>query len=461
VLHKLSPDLPYYDTKPPPGVTVAKIEVVHVNILLAPTLNTLPRIPVPFDIFDHDPEGELDSDMLFSANDDIDETWSSLFSDTADQLEFNDSETYFTAEQDTIITSSIETQKPGSQDPEVFAPHQSCPFPTPPSSQRSLEQSQSTVKPATLHARGMSTGDLLQAIEAGLRHATLKSPIRKVKSATVSSNEGFKSLSSIAPALWVPDYHRSVSSRAVLIPTISHAIANVSSRASTNLGLSEKVRQLARQQSRKDDQDGSSNAHVRASELQDALSVQIWQGMTSSLSSTAMPRKLQPFSDIAEPNDHADAHESMEEMFDDIAYDQESCGSCDENDFEDLDDTLSEFNDEVAGEFDDLSDHGSMYSGWIGDLEDPPTNGWNLEDLLLHESEPDLLGEDLEFESEMLCEVMEFSDGGNNGANHADRHPRVVPWHNLNSIPASVTSEFEEIGTVGFDVEGSMLEPCS
>ena len=73
MIHRLSPDLPYYDTKPPPGVTVARIEVVHVNMLLTPTLDALPRIPVPPDIF-HNPEGGLDSDILYSTHDDLDGT---------------------------------------------------------------------------------------------------------------------------------------------------------------------------------------------------------------------------------------------------------------------------------------------------------------------------------------------------------------------------------------------------
>jgi hypothetical protein len=437
MIHRLSPDLPYYDTKPPPGVTVAKIEVVRVNMLLTPTLNALPRIPVPPDIF-HNPEGGLDSDMLFSTHDDLDDTWVSLFCDDPDQFESEDRETYFAAQRDIDITSNIGMQKPDSQDPEVFTPQQTCPYLTPPSSQRSLEQSEniSASMPATLKAQSMSATDVLQVIQAGLRSAALKSPARKVKSATVSSNEGFKSLSSIAPALWVPDYHRSVSSRAVLIPTISHAIANVSSRASTNLGLSEKVRQFARQQSRKDDQDVPSNAH----ELQDALSVQVWQGMTSTLSSTAIPRKLQPFSDVAESNG-ADVYESMEDMLNEAAVDQESCGPCDESDFEDLDDTLSEFNDEVAGESHDLSELGSLCYGWIGGLENCLTDRWDSEDILLNGSEPDLLFEDLEPESGMLCEVMEFGGGGKVG----DRYEGVILWNGSNSPPDSVTSEFEEI----------------
>ena len=444
MIHRLSPDLPYYDTKPPPGVTVARIEVVHVNMLLTPTLDALPRIPVPPDIF-HNPEGGLDSDMLFSTHGDLDDTWFSLFCDNPDQFESDDREMYFAAEQDIDIdiTSDIGTQKPDSQDPESFAPQQTCPYPTPPSSQGSLEKSQnnSASKPATLKDQSMSATDVLQVIQTGLRYTTLKSPARKVKSATVSSNEGFKSLQVVAPALWMPDYHRSLSSRAVLIPTISHAIANVSSRASTNPGLSEKVRQLARQQSLKDDQNNSSSVYVRADELRDGLSVQIWQGMTSILSSTAIPRKLQPFSDIAEPNDHADVYESMEDMLDEAAVDQESCESCDESDFESLDDTLSEFDDEIAGEIDDFSELGSMLSCWDGDLEDPPTDRWDSEDLLLNGPEPKLFFEDLEPQSGMLCEVREFCGGGDVG----DYYEGVILWNGSNSPPASVTSEFEEI----------------
>jgi hypothetical protein len=378
-------------------------------MLLTPTLNALARRPVPINIFDRDPEEELDADMLFSANDAPDETWSSLFFDDADpdDIECNDLHTYSIVEQDVDITSDFGTRNPELQTSDGFAPQQGCPYITPPSSQGSLGQSQneSKLKPVSLQAQRISTADVLQVVVAGLKYATSKSPARKVKSATVSSNEGFKSLSSVAPALWVPDYHRSVSSRAVLIPTISHAIANVSSRASTNLGLSAKVRQLARQQSRNVNSEGSSNAHLRARELQDPLSVKIWQEVTSVLSSTAVARKLQPFSDVAEPNEHADAYESMEDMLDENATDQESCRSCDDSDFEDLDDTLSEFNDEVAGEIDYLSELGSTHSAWIDDLKDCLVDHWDSGDFSLGNIESDMLGEDFEprnWEEEVL-----------------------------------------------------------
>jgi hypothetical protein len=432
-------------------------------MLLTPTFNALACRPVPSDITDYNAEEELDSDMLFSANDDLDDAWSPLFVDhpdpDQDDFECNDLHGYFTAERDVDVTSDFGTHDSELQTFESFPPQQRCPYLTPPSSQGVLEQSQNehALKPAMFQTQGMSVRDVLQVIEAGLKYATLKPSTRKVKSATVNSNEGFKPLSSFAPALWIPDYHRSVAGRAVLIPTISHAIANVSSRASTNLGLCEKFRQLARQRPREDDQTASSNLRVRANELQDVLSVQIWQGMTSALSSATTARKLQPFSDIAQPMDHADAYEHMEDMLDDPVSDQESCTSCNESDFEDLRDTLGEFDGDIASEMDSLDELGSMRSLWGGELEDLPVDSWESENLLPSVSESDMLGDCLELKSGILCEVMKFRGG----INIVNGHQGVMSRDESGSTPTSTTSEFEEIGTEGFDAECLTPDPWS
>lgn len=443
-------------------MTVAKLEVFRVNMLLTPNLNASACRPVPSDIYDQNPEGELDTDMLFSANDALDDAWSPLFFDhpdpDPDDFERNDLHEYFFAEHDVDVTSDFGTQNPELQTFEASAPQQRCPYLTPPPSQGTLEQSQNEpLKPVTFQTQRMSVGDVLQVVEAGLKHATLKPSTRKVKSATVSSNEGFKSLSSIAPVLWVPDYHRVVASRAVLIPTISHAVANVSSRASTNLRLKEKVRQLARQQSHNDDPIAPSDVRARANKLQGPLSVQIWQGMTSALSSGATARKLQPFSDITEPNDPTDAYDSMEDMLDEAASDQESCTSCDESDFEDLQNILSDFDGDIASEMSDLGELGnlgSMRSVWSGQLENLPVDAWDSEGLLLGDSESDLFGDGLELEMGMLYQVMESSGGGN----VVDGHQRVMSRDGSSPTPASIASEFEEIGAEGFDVECLMPE---
>ena len=373
-------------------------------MILTATLDASSSPPVPSNS-DHNTVGDLDTDMLFPGNDALDEDWSSLFSNLSDDsnpddIERNDLQTYSIAEQDIDITSSIEPQKPEVQKPEVFAPQHKCTYLTPPSSQGALQQFQgdSALTPNTSQTQRIATEDVLQVLETGLKYATSRSPPRKIKSVTVSSNESFKSLSSIAPALFVPDYHRSVSSRAVLISTISHAVANVSSRPSENLGLGEKVQQLARQQFRTFDQGGSSNVRVPASESQKTLSVRIWHETTSNLSSAASTRKPQLFFDIAEPNDHADAHWTMDEMLDEIETDQESCGSHDKSDFEDFDDTLSEFDEQAVGKMDESDELESMLSGWSDEMEDALADQWGSGDLLPRAPEPNMLGENSELE---------------------------------------------------------------
>ena len=456
-LHKLSPDLPYYDTKPPPGVDVVKIQVVHVNMLLTPTLNTSSRILVPSETLDHTPEEEIDADMLLCANDALDDAWSSLLFDNPDDIECNDPQMYFTAQLDHMLPTNIGTQGTELQKYDASTTQKRSPYLTPPSSQETLAQSQKDLKSAALQIRRMSTRDVLQVVETGLKHATLKSPIQKIKSAAVSSNEGFRSLASVAPTLWVPDYHRSVSSRAVLIPAISQAIANVSSRASTNLGLSEKIRQSARQQSCNNDQVTPGNVRVQANESQKTLSVQIWQGMTSNLSSTAVARKLQPFSDVAEPNDHEGAYGSVEDMLDEIATDQESFRSCDERDFEDLHETLSEFDEEATDEMDDLGELEYVRSDWSGGLEDRLLDHWDLGDFSPSDFEFEMLGEDLEFEERKLCSVVELDDD----SNLIHCHQGIMSRDGSCSPLDLIDPEFREIETVEYDVESLMAEPCS
>ena len=179
--------------------------------------------------------------------------------------------------------------------------------------------------------------------------------------------------------------------------------------------------------------------------------------MTSALSATATARKLQPFSNIAEPMDHADAYEHMEDMLDDPVSDQESCKSCSESDFKDLHDTLSEFDGDIASEMDSLDELGSMRSLWSGRLEDLPVDSWESENPLLSDSESDMLGDGLELESGILCEVMKFRGG----INIVNGHQGVMSRDGSSSTPTSMTSEFEEIGTEGFDAECLTPDPWS
>jgi hypothetical protein len=104
---------------------------------------------------------------------------------------------------------------------------------------------------------------------------------------------------------------------------------------------------------------------------------------------------------------------------------------------------------------DNLDELGCMRSTWSGELEDRPVDPWDSENLLLIDSESGMFADGLELEEGMLCEVMEL--GG--GDNVVDCYRRAMSRDGTDCTPASITSESEEIGTVGFDVECLMPDP--
>lgn len=89
--------------------------------------------------------------------------------------------------------------------------------------------------------------DLLELFNAGLRLAVTPHPSRLPKGVRILSNESFKHLAESFPALWSPGHLAAVSSRAVFLPTVSHAIATVCSLHARNPVLRSKLAELDRQ----------------------------------------------------------------------------------------------------------------------------------------------------------------------------------------------------------------------
>ena len=204
----------------------------------------------------------------------------------------------------------------------------------------------------------VSTETIMTSLETGLRHAMCKAPSRNSKAHTVTSNEDFDCLPAVAPALWAPDYHKSLSDRAVFLPTISHAIANVSKHSSAGSGLKVKAWQLSHRYPHDGKAVLSPGASLSTNEVQEAISMDLWAAMASGLSKTSTAKQSRPLRHLFESTHEADALADAEPMLDEIATDCGSEATCDESDFEDLLDMASE------------ADDGSICDFAVGDTGD-------------------------------------------------------------------------------------------
>ncbi|OQN99052.1 hypothetical protein B0A48_14913 [Cryoendolithus antarcticus] len=147
---------------------------------------------------------------------------------------------------------------------------QGLPYPSPPSSQEDTSRSQSC---------GMSEVKL-SLLQFALRTAISGPPSRNSADVSISSISGLRPLASLAPALWSPGHLMHVTSRTVFLPTISHAMANVSRHAVNNLQLRDKVAELVRRHTA-----GPSPAFDtgNGASYQGSLEVLTWQRMASAV----------------------------------------------------------------------------------------------------------------------------------------------------------------------------------
>ena len=436
-LHKLAPQLPYHDIKPPPGVRVIRVEAFHVKMLLRNPIAANALQPVSCEQGHADSENEkttFDEESLFGSMDVVDEGHLCPSDDVWDEdVEY-------------MQSSTLHLDKLGQQINNTFAVESNCAYLTPPPSQETREergqQSGTEAKQHSIHR--VSTQTIMTSLETGLRHVMCKAPSRNPKAHTITSNEGFDCLPLIAPALWLPDYHKSLSERAVFLPTISHAIANVSAHSSTGLGLKVKAWQLCHRYPHTGRQDLSPGVDLGTNELQEALSVDLWAAMASGLGNTRTAKQSRPLRDLFESTHGADGFGDAEPMLDDVATDYGSDTTCDESEFEDLLDVASEADDRSVCNL-DVSDTGDVYPMLWTDSTDlrVPTNRlpshWNSE----HPSRPDPYSDMFEDSTELYegdpCGVQGFEDGGVGGDSGTHRRTSEC-WSDSEVLQTSETA---------------------
>ncbi|KAI6862242.1 hypothetical protein KC338_g3245 [Hortaea werneckii] len=80
------------------------------------------------------------------------------------------------------------------------------------------------------------TNEALRLFDVAFRAAIAEQPRRFGHGIKIKNATKLKRLADVAPSTWSPDYSSDISSRAVFLPTISHALANVVSRSNNMHG---------------------------------------------------------------------------------------------------------------------------------------------------------------------------------------------------------------------------------
>ena len=134
-----------------------------------------------------------------------------------------------------------------------------------------------------------TTSTALHLIDAAIRLAITSSPKRLDKRFQMSSSESLHRLSDIAPALWSPGYLPALSDRAVFLPTICHAMANVGGERAKSASLMAKMTEIGRQTTMQGSMSGA--AHI---ELQSNVAVPLWRMLQASMHNPETARRLKP-----------------------------------------------------------------------------------------------------------------------------------------------------------------------
>jgi hypothetical protein len=410
-LHKLSPGLPYHDTKPPLGVNAIKVEGFRVKMLLKKSTTAIPPEPglTKVEAVDRGHESTtFDGESLFHDPDaDVADEQSLCFDTEAESCDF-----------DRLQVSDVSSGNHEQQDCNTPVANGSCAYLTPPPSQEDAQDSRmKSVLDQHQHVFGTVCAEtLLSSLEVGLRHVMCALPNRKSRTNIIVSNEDFTSLAVIAPALWVPNYHRSLSERAVLLPTISHAIAKVSGHSSAKLGLRVKSWQLSHRYPHLGKGIFSESAIAETSEVQDALSASLWAGMTASLNDIGAAKQSQPFRNAFEFTHEVDTSRHTEDMLDGMEMDCGSEGTCfDGSDFDDLLEEASDAEDHESTCNWSVSDIGDMRDSWSTEALDRLPNRWNSEHPSRLDPDGSLVVDSPKLDESDHCDVLGSEDGGLGG----------------------------------------------
>ncbi|KAK6435041.1 hypothetical protein LTR95_008776 [Oleoguttula sp. CCFEE 5521] len=235
------------------------------------------------------------------------------------------------------------------------------PYPSPPSSQEDTSRLQGCAQ-SELH---------LNMLQYAITTAISGPPPRRSSKFSIANIHGLRPLTSLAPALWSQGHLRDVASRTIFLPTIGHAMANVSRHAVRRPELRYKSAEVDRRHRGVPLCPDVVNATGNTALYQRSLEVLAWQSMTTQLRKlgarknvsrlldgmTHRPGDGDTFDNIldAEAGQVAFKEVMSEDLDRDETYDSDQDGSCfDELTLDGDDGGSNEWNGSNAPPFDDI-----------------------------------------------------------------------------------------------------------
>ncbi|KXT18206.1 hypothetical protein AC579_2917 [Pseudocercospora musae] len=184
--------------------------------------------------------------------------------------------------------------------------------------------------------------------------STMDRPARHSRTtAKILSHESPQYLSECFPSLWTPGYLENVSTRAALLPTISHSLGQVCGARAKSQTLRSKLAELCRRAgSCSEDADANNIEHEAQSDFQPPLSLRLWHILDTNAYRMASASRLKPIStsDLTPCHSHSADEDLLESQVRDILPPREP-----EDQF---DDNLSALDDEI------LDHHGTTAEEW-------------------------------------------------------------------------------------------------
>ncbi|KAK1070410.1 hypothetical protein LTR74_004088 [Friedmanniomyces endolithicus] len=229
-VHKLGVGVPFHDVRPPAGVRTRALERVYLGMDVAlPAKHKRPKLP------DTNQPQIHTSLSQSTAGRELEEEFSDLCGSDSES-DFDD--LLFDNDGSPEDTGSCELRYL-SASPSIDTRTACVTLPATPNKRSS--SSANSESATTAHTEADS---ILALVDAGLRLAISDTSKRLGKDIRVRGAQRLKRLKDVAPALWSPGYLPSVADRAVFLPTISHALSTVASKASYDAGLQRKFAHL-------------------------------------------------------------------------------------------------------------------------------------------------------------------------------------------------------------------------